>query len=70
MSRDTIEREVAGLLKEQILLDSDREVAFDAPSGRVSGWIRWDLWNFLRRSRRNSTSNSPIVSGPTAGSSR
>lgn len=47
MSRDTIEREVAGLLKEQILLDSDREVAFDLPLGPGVGLDSLGLMEFL-----------------------
>jgi acyl carrier protein len=47
MSRETIERDVAGVLREQVLLDSDREIAFDAPLGPGAGLDSLGLMEFL-----------------------
>lgn len=47
MSRDAIQREVAGLLREQILLGSDRDVAFDATLGPEVGLDSLGLMEFL-----------------------
>jgi acyl carrier protein len=42
-----IEREVAGLLRDQILLGSDRQVDFDAPLGPGVGLDSLGLMEFL-----------------------
>ena len=47
MSRESIERDVAGVLREQVLLDSDREIAFDAPLGPGAGLDSLGLMEFL-----------------------
>jgi acyl carrier protein len=47
VSRESIEREVAGVLREQILLDSDRAIAFDAPLGPGVGLDSLGLMEFL-----------------------
>ncbi len=47
MSREEIEREVAGVLREQILLGSDRQVDFDAPLGPGVGLDSLGLMEFL-----------------------
>jgi acyl carrier protein len=47
MNRDAIEREIAGLLREHILLGSDREVDFDATLGPEVGLDSLGLMEFL-----------------------
>ena len=47
MSRESIERDVAGVLRDHVLLDSDREIAFDAPLGPGAGLDSLGLMEFL-----------------------
>lgn len=47
MSRESIERDVAGVLRDHVLLDSDREIAFDAPLGPGVGLDSLGLMEFL-----------------------
>lgn len=47
MSRAAIEREIADVLREHVLLDSDREIAFDAPLGLGAGLDSLGLMEFL-----------------------
>ena len=47
MSRESIERAVADVLREHVLLDSDREIAFDAPLGPGAGLDSLGLMEFL-----------------------
>jgi acyl carrier protein len=46
VSRESIERDVAGVLRD-VLLDSDREIAFDAPLGPGAGLDSLGLMEFL-----------------------
>jgi acyl carrier protein len=47
VSRQSIERDVAGVLRDHVLLDSDREIAFDAPLGPGAGLDSLGLMEFL-----------------------
>jgi acyl carrier protein len=47
VNRDVIERDVAGVLREHILLDSEREIAFDVPLGPGAGLDSLGLMEFL-----------------------
>jgi acyl carrier protein len=47
VSRESIERDVAGVLRDHVLLDSDREIAFDAPLGPGVGLDSLGLMEFL-----------------------